>query len=114
VAVVSALRDYLKRIKRFRLENFSAKLDESSREALQEAALAPFLGDLLPAQLEEEFGFAVKSVKLVRLQKERKDLVAQIREMEKAQDAPGIRRRQKELLKLNEKIEAIQINRGNT
>ena len=110
--VISSLRDYLKSIKRFRLENFSVKLDESSREALQEAALAPFLGDLRPDQLEEEFGYAAKSVKLVRLQKERKGLVARIRGAEKVKDAPGIRRSEKELLKLNEKIELVRNQNG--
>lgn len=112
-AIIPALRNYLKSTRRFRLENFSAKLDENFREALQEVVLAPFLGELSALQLEEEFGLALQSVKLARLQRERKELVSQIRGAEKGKDALGVRRLQKELLKLNEKIELIQINHGN-
>ncbi|MEX0587520.1 MAG: DNA primase [Patescibacteria group bacterium] len=107
-AIISALRSYLKSIKRFRLESFSAKLDEKLLTALQEAVLAPFLGELSSSQLEEEFGLALQSVKLARLQKERKELVNRIREAEKGKDTLGVRRLQKELLKLNESIETVR------
>jgi len=112
--IVSALRSYLKSIKRFRLESFSVKLDENSREAMQEAVLAPFIGDFSPAQLEEEFGYAVRSVKLARLQKERKETISRVREAEKGKDAAGVRLQQKELLKLTAKIEFLQNQNANT
>lgn len=114
VAILSSLRSYLKSVKRFRLENFSAKLDENFRESLQEMALAPFLGELSADQLEAEFGLALQSVKLARLQRERKELVSRVREAEKGKDAASVRRLQKELLKLNESIETIQVKNAIT
>jgi hypothetical protein len=107
MVIVSALRSYLKSIKRFRLESFSVKLDENSRGAMQEAVLAPFIGDLSPTQLEEEFGYAVKSVKLARLMKERRGIIARVREAEKSKNSPEIRRLEKEILKLTERIESL-------
>ena len=105
--IISSLREYLKSVKRFRLENFSAKLDENARKSLQDAVLAPFLGDLNPAQLEEEFGHAIRGVKNARLSRERKVLVARVREADKGKNALEVRRLQKEILKLTEKIESL-------
>ncbi|GAF90566.1 unnamed protein product, partial [marine sediment metagenome] len=41
--ILESLREYLKEIKRFRLENFSARLSEDSRRVFEELVLVPLL-----------------------------------------------------------------------
>lgn len=97
------LKDYLTQVKRFRLANFSAKLDEGQRKVLEELALLP--------QQEITSGEAIevviKMVKKARYQRERKALVAAVKEAEKEQKEGEVRRLQKEVLKLSEKIASV-------
>uniref|UniRef100_A0A832DUJ9 DNA primase n=1 Tax=candidate division WWE3 bacterium TaxID=2053526 RepID=A0A832DUJ9_UNCKA len=105
--ILLILRNYLKGIKRFRLENFSAKLDKSFRDVLQDAALAPFFGEMVPEELEQEFERALASVKKARRVWDRKMLVAQVKEAEQQNQPTRVRRLQKEILKLTEKIDSL-------
>lgn len=106
--ILLALREYLKTVKRFRLENFSAKLGENQdlRRSLEELTLTP-TGELSPEELGMEFAKALAAVKRARIRRERKELVSQIREAEQAGEIARVRRLQREIVKLAEKLESL-------
>ncbi|MDP1710625.1 MAG: toprim domain-containing protein, partial [candidate division WWE3 bacterium] len=106
-----ASRGIHRSFKRRWMENFSVKLDESSRKVLQDAALAPFLGEMVPEVLEQEFQLVLAVVKKARWARDRKDLVAQVKEAERQGQATQVRHLQKEILKLTEKIDSLNRNR---
>lgn len=99
--ILAALRDYLKSVKRFRLENFSVKLDEDLRPVLEELSLIP-LGDFSPEELENEFVKTLVIIKQKRTQRERRELVRQVKEADRAGQTAQVRRLQREILKLTE------------
>lgn len=104
--ILAALRDYLKSVKRFRLENFSAKLDEEARTVLEELSLAP-IGDFSPEELEEEFTKTLALVKRRRMQQERQELVRQVKVADRGGETAQVRRLQREILKLTKKIDSF-------
>ncbi|GMR18920.1 MAG: DNA primase [Patescibacteria group bacterium] len=101
--VLASLRDYLKQIKRFRLENFSGKLDEDTRRIFEELVLV----SLPQHPPEDEFSKALTSVKRVRLIKERRSLVGQVRKAEEDEKPSQVRKLQREILKLTKKIDSM-------
>ncbi len=98
--ILESLRKYLKEIKRFRLENFSARLSEDSRRVFEELVLVP----LLPHP-PEEFSKALVAVKRVRFVRERKELIVQAKEAEKKGSASQVRKLQRAIQKLSGKID---------
>ncbi len=109
--ILVALREYLKSVKRFRLENFSAKLEENLRHVLEELVLAPLEEDS-PEALETEFVEVLAVVRGARLTRERRELVRQVREAEQVGETSRVRRLQREILKLTEKIDSARIERS--
>jgi len=105
--VLVVLRDYLKGVKRFRLENFSAKLEAETRRVLEEITLVT-LGETSPKELEGEFAKALAVIRDARLTRQRKELVSQVKEAESAGKTGQVRRLQREILKLTEKIDSIR------
>ncbi len=104
--ILQSLRDYLRSVQRFRLENFSAKLDSDLRPVLGELVLVP-LGDLSPEETGREFAEALRLVRQRRLRRERRELVRQVREADQAGETNRVRRLQREILKLTEKINSL-------
>ncbi|PIZ41185.1 DNA primase [candidate division WWE3 bacterium CG10_big_fil_rev_8_21_14_0_10_48_23] len=103
--ILSKLKSYFREVKRFRLANFSAKLDEEQRKVLEEIALLP-----LPFQKissDEEIEAVVGAVKRARYKRELRGLVGAVKEAEKAQKEKEVKRLQKEVLKLSEKIRKL-------
>lgn len=98
--ILESLREYLKEIKRFRLENFSAKLSEDSRRVFEELVLVP-----LPPHPPEEFSKALTAVKKVRFVQERKELIVQAKEADKEGSASQVRKLQRAIHKLSGKID---------
>lgn len=100
-ALLEALKGYLKDIKRFRLENFSGKLDEDLRHVFEELVLIP----LPQSDIEEEFAKALSAVKRGRFVRERKELLAQVREAEKAEKPAQVKKLQRQIQELSLKID---------
>ena len=103
--ILSKLKSYFREVKRFRLANFSAKLGEEERKVIQEIALLP-----LPecrGSLDEEIDSALKVIKKARCKRELGELVAEVKEAERQQREKDVKRLQKEVLKLSEKIQKL-------
>lgn len=106
--ILGQLKGYLKQIKRFRLENLSAKLSEELRRVFAELALSSDAASRFgPKELEGEFAKALAAVKRDYLVKARKALVNRVRGVEAAGRTREVRQIQKEILKLTKKIDAI-------
>jgi DNA primase len=102
--IFTELKAYLARVKRFRLANFSAKLDEKYQAVLEELVLMP-TSDQVP--LEEELEALVQRVKKVRYQREKQELVGAVKEAEAEGRAKDVKKLQKEVLELSEKISKL-------
>lgn len=101
--IISTLIAYLKKVKKFHLERFPAKLGGDARRIFEELTLAPPLEDVNP---EKEFAKALGAVKRVALERGRKELVTAVRKAEKEKASPSeVRRLQKEILKLIKEID---------
>lgn len=106
--ILGQLKGYLKQVKRFRLENLSAKLSEELRRVFAELALSSDAASRFgPKELEGEFAKALAAVKRDYLVKARKALVNRVRGVEAAGRTREVRQIQKEILKLTKKIDAI-------
>ncbi len=101
LALLETLKGYLKDIKRFRLENFSGKLDGDLRRVFEELVLIP----LPQADVEEEFAKALAAVKKGRFIRERKELLAQVRKAEKAEKSAQVKNLQRQIQELSRKID---------
>jgi DNA primase len=103
--IFSTLKSYLSRIKRFRLANFSAKLDGDQKRILEELVL------LSPspsgAVSEEELEAMIKVVKEFRYRRELKDLVVEVKAAEKGEKVREVKRLQREILKISDKIKNL-------
>jgi len=99
-ALLTALREYLKQIKRFRLENFSGKLDKDLRGVLGDLVLSNGVEDPLG-----EFLKVLESLKRTRFKGERKELLAQLKQAEKDGKSQTVRKLQKQIMALTEKID---------
>ncbi len=101
LALLEALKGYLKDIKRFRLENFSGKLDGDLRRVFEELVLIP----LPQTDVEEEFAKALAAVKKGRFIRERKELLVQVRKAEKAEKPAQVKKLQRQIQELSRKID---------
>lgn len=99
--IFTRLKTYLSRIKRFRVANFSAKLNEAHRVILEELVFA-LTSDQV--SLEEELEALVRRVKKERYQREKQELVKAVKAAEAREKTKEIKRLQKEVLALSEKI----------
>ncbi len=100
--ILLELREYLKGVKRFLLQNFSVKLGKRERKVLEELVLLP----LPQSELAEEFSRALSSVKKARLVRERRDLVSQVREAEREGKTAKVRKLQKQIHEISSKIDS--------
>jgi DNA primase len=100
-ALLEALKGYLKDIKRFRLENFSGKLDQDLRRVFEELVLIP----LPTSDIEEEFAKALSAVKRGRFIRERKELLVQVRKAEKDGKPAQVKKLQRQIQELSLKID---------
>lgn len=106
LAILDSLKTYFGKLRKFSLPKFSAKLDEEKRLLLGELTLGPGL-DFSGDEAEEEFTKALLAVESNYLMRSRKALIVQIREAEKRSELAEVKRLQKEVVKLNSKIDAI-------
>lgn len=103
--ILVKLKEYLARIKRFRLANFSAKLNEEQQKILEELTLLPLPFPETPQ--DKEIEAVIKVVKKARYRRELRELVTAVKEAERKQRGRKIRSLQKKVLKLSEKIQEI-------
>ena len=100
--ILMSLRRYLKQIKQFKLSNFSVKLGEEAQKKLVDLTLL--------AEAEEdlagEFTKALSALKRERYKRELKALISQVRQAEGEARPTEIRKLQKQILALTEKIDA--------
>lgn len=118
------LKGYLAQVKRFRLANFSGKLDKGQREVLEELTLLPSSREPLSAaknelsetnftagershEREEELNTVLRLVKRARYRREVRGLVKAVKTAEAEKRPKEVRRLQKEVLKLSEKIRKL-------
>ncbi|MEX1061857.1 MAG: DNA primase [Patescibacteria group bacterium] len=100
--ILTSLRSYLKQVKQFKLPNFSGKLGEEVRKKLADLT---FL-DTESEDLTAEFTKALFAVKRERYKKELKNLISQVRQAEGEALSKEVKRLQKAILDLTEKIDA--------
>jgi len=98
------LKAYLARVKRFRLANFSAKLEEAPRKALEELALLP---DLREPSSEGDLRATLKLVRRSRYLREKRELAKAVKAAEAEGKLREVRRLQREVLKLSDKIRKL-------
>ena len=106
--IYHTLRDYLKKIKNFSLEKFSAKVGDNLRPLLEEITLTPLPEEFTEKELEDEFSKALASLENSYLTKKKKVLILQVAEAEKAGKPAEVKRLQKEVLKLNQGSDAAK------
>ena len=100
--ILGGLRSYLKQVKQFKLPNFSGKLGEEAQNKLADLTLVELPNDDLPG----EFTKALSAVKRERYKRELRSLIAQVRQAERDTLPKEIKRLQKAILALTEKIDA--------
>jgi len=100
-SILERLKEYLKDIKQFRLENFSVKLVEDLQRIFEELVLIS-----LPQQpAEEEFAKALAAVKKGRFMRDRKRLIAKVRKAEKDGKPAQVRKLHRKIQALSRKID---------
>ncbi len=107
--IFTQLKSYLSQIKRFSLKNFSAKLNKEQQTVLEELTLIPLpvpdhswpLREISP---DEELKESLKALRRLNLKRQWRELVGQVKQAEREKQGKEVKRLQREVLKLSEKI----------